>query len=262
VLRLASLSRRKPLHYVSTLAVFSLIDHFELNVVRESDLPRHHEALFSGYPQSKWVAEQLVLRAQDRGLPAVIYRPGVITGHSRTGVSRLTDFVFREVLGCLQVGAAADKDYPVDMTPVDYVAEAIVALSQDPQSIGKAFHLVNDPVQWHDVVQWIKASGYQLELLPHETWRRRVLSDPGFSSSPLYELVSLYPELPESARLSVPELRFDTTRTAAALARFGVSCARSDQRLMETYLRFAVQGGRVAPPSHVRETESVASGAD
>ena len=37
--------------------------------------------LTDGYSQSKWVAEQLVLKAMERGLPAAIYRPGVPSSH-------------------------------------------------------------------------------------------------------------------------------------------------------------------------------------
>lgn len=32
------------------------------------------DKLLSGYAQTKWVAEQLVMRSQDRGLPAAVYR--------------------------------------------------------------------------------------------------------------------------------------------------------------------------------------------
>ena len=37
--------------------------------------------LDDGYSQSKWVAEQLVRRAMDRGLPATIYRLGTTNIH-------------------------------------------------------------------------------------------------------------------------------------------------------------------------------------
>ncbi len=45
----------------------------------DSDMFAHADALQDGYSQSKWVAEQLVIRAMERGLPAAVYRPGTHT---------------------------------------------------------------------------------------------------------------------------------------------------------------------------------------
>ena len=39
------------------------------------------DSLEDGYSQSKWVAEQLVINAMDRGLPAAIYRLGSLNIH-------------------------------------------------------------------------------------------------------------------------------------------------------------------------------------
>jgi len=35
--------------------------------------------------QSKWVSENLIFEARNRGVPVTIIRPGYIVGHSRTG---------------------------------------------------------------------------------------------------------------------------------------------------------------------------------
>jgi thioester reductase-like protein len=40
----------------------------------DANMMAYADKLCSGYAQTKWVAEQLVMRAQDRGLPAAIYR--------------------------------------------------------------------------------------------------------------------------------------------------------------------------------------------
>jgi nucleoside-diphosphate-sugar epimerase len=45
----------------------------------DANMMSYAEKLDSGYAQTKWVAEQLVLRAQQKGLPAAVYRYLTVT---------------------------------------------------------------------------------------------------------------------------------------------------------------------------------------
>ena len=128
VLRLACRSRRKPIHFVSTVSVFPGTAPAGAVFAEDDDLAAA-EGLADGYAQSKWVAERLMLQAAARGLPVTVYRPGRITGDSRTGVCQVDDFFYRLVRGCLQLGAAPDQDARLDLTPVDFVGKALVRLS-------------------------------------------------------------------------------------------------------------------------------------
>ena len=49
----------------------------------DANMMSYAEKLHSGYAQTKWVAEQLVLRAQHKGLPATVYRYLAVTGLHR-----------------------------------------------------------------------------------------------------------------------------------------------------------------------------------
>lgn len=44
-----------------------------------------------------------VLYAKASGVPVTVHRPSLITGHSKTGYSNITDYVNRYLVGCVQV---------------------------------------------------------------------------------------------------------------------------------------------------------------
>ena len=54
-------------------------------VPESDDLMGSRTKLPTGYGQSKWVSEQLVMEAGKRGLQGIIIRPGYIVGDSVTG---------------------------------------------------------------------------------------------------------------------------------------------------------------------------------
>merc|ERR1712232_698824 len=120
-----------PLHFVSTVSVADgergMLDP---SLVR------------NGYVLSKWAAEAHVRQAQACGLAATIYRPGMISGHSRTGAGKAEFFPDRYFRGCVEVGCAAAGDAVCDLTPVDYVASVIVKLLQN-SSTGGAYNIYN-----------------------------------------------------------------------------------------------------------------------
>ena len=88
IMRLASAGPAAiPVHYLSTQAVFGnrlrVLASNGNNVTINEGTPRptmaamgRMRSTLAGYPQSKWVAEEVVLRAASRGIPVSIYRPG------------------------------------------------------------------------------------------------------------------------------------------------------------------------------------------
>lgn len=88
-----------------------------------------------GYGASKRVAENLVRSAARQGLPAIVFRPGTIGGHSVTGVCSDSATVDRVLCGVVQMGAApvhAAGPAPdvLAIAPVDYVVDSIIALAR------------------------------------------------------------------------------------------------------------------------------------
>jgi L-aminoadipate-semialdehyde dehydrogenase len=148
-LRLSVKNKVKPFHFVSSTSVLDTPHYINfLNVgetVSESDnLEGSRTGLGSGYGQSKWVSEKLIMRAQERGVPATIIRPGYIVGDSLTGVSNSDDFLWRLVKGCIQLGKIPRISNIINMCPVDYVSNSIAEIVGTEKSIPKkVFHIWN-----------------------------------------------------------------------------------------------------------------------
>ncbi|PQQ31340.1 non-ribosomal peptide synthetase [Photorhabdus luminescens] len=119
---------RKKLEYISTIAVFA--PDYPQQPITEDSLPDYPNSLSIGYTQSKWVAEQYVQQARYQGVDINIYRIGRISGDSVTGACQEDDFLWLQIKSFIQMEIAP---YPelltTDLLPVDFVSQAIVALS-------------------------------------------------------------------------------------------------------------------------------------
>ncbi|MCX7594875.1 MAG: amino acid adenylation domain-containing protein, partial [Fischerella sp.] len=257
VLRLASLIKIKSVHYISTLSVFPAQSNSEVQVFSEQDSLEHDGILQSGYAQSKWVAEKLVAIARSRGLPATIHRLGRITGNSKTGVWNTNDFMCSMIKCCIQLGSVPKIDSLVDMTPVDYVSQAIVYLSQQKESIGEIFHLLNPhPIQLEKLIEWMCFYGYPLRLVTYDEWRQELIAAAKHSPDPtLYSLLPLFPENRYKERISIPEnlsqprmTQFDCQKTLAQLASASINCPKIDDQLLKNYFCYFTRSGFLNHP--------------
>jgi thioester reductase-like protein len=95
------------------------------------------------YEQSKFEAERLVTRARGR-LPVTVLRPSIIVGERDSGWTQSFNVLYSPLRAFSRGSYAAlpaRRDAPVDVVPVDYVADAIFALSQAPEAEGATYHL-------------------------------------------------------------------------------------------------------------------------
>jgi long-chain acyl-CoA synthetase len=111
-------------------------------LVREDELDTGQEHR-NTYERSKMEAEKLV-RENFREMPLTVMRPSIVICDSRTG--RASDFNgFYRALRLYWHGLVkllpGDPGCRMDLVPVDYVTDAIYALSGDEASIGGCFHI-------------------------------------------------------------------------------------------------------------------------
>lgn len=250
VLRLASAFKVKPVHYVSSVAIFES-PAYAGQVVKEQDDFNHWEGIFLGYSQTKWVAEKLVKVARDRGLPVTIHRPPLISGDSQTGVCNTDDFINLMVKGCIEMGAFPDVEYMMDMSPVDYVSKAIVYLSRQFEAIGKAFHLQHpQPVPLKNLVEWMRSFGFPIQMIPYEQWQAQLINNVSSVNNPLYALRPFLLERWSKEQLTIPDLYLQAKRpiiscqdTLDALAGSSIICPPIDSQLFMIYSSYLIESG-------------------
>jgi long-chain acyl-CoA synthetase len=96
------------------------------------------------YEQSKFEAERLVRTYAER-LPIQIFRPSIVVGERTTGWTASFNVLYTP-LKAFERGALpalpARRSSPVDVVPVDYVADAVFELSRDPIDGCRTYHLV------------------------------------------------------------------------------------------------------------------------
>ena len=198
----------------------------------------------TGYGESKWVAEALVEAARERGIPVAVYRPGAVLGPTGSGAGRTGDFFWRMVRGCVQLGAAPDVEHWLYGAPADFVARAIVRLSLQAESPGKAFHVIDpEPIRWGALFDHARRYGHRLERLPYPEWRARLLAAARRDGDN-----ELYPVL----HLLGPEVAapptFGAANTLAGLAEHGPASPPLDAPLFRRYLDHLTESGFLPPP--------------
>ena len=243
ILTLAAGGKAKHLHYVSTVGVFSPSDFGSGATIYESDEPKDWRSFSLAYSQSKWVAEKNVFLAAKAGLPCSIYRPGRISGHSRTGVCQEADFFWRIVQASVTVGSLPDLPIPVDLSPVDYVAEAIVHLAMTQPQAGKAYHLVNPhTLTLAEFGVLLQEIGYPVRLLPFDEWLCEVERHSLESGNAAYELLPLLTKGTADNEM-IPDQRFDCSETLKGLEGSAIVCPVLDAGLLARYADYFSASG-------------------
>lgn len=256
VLRLACQHQLKPVHYISTMAVFGAMASINgLNVLYEDDDIDNSEPYLSqeiGYTQSKWVAEKLVWIAKSRGIPVTVIRSGFLMGHPQTGVTNTDDFISRLIVGCIQVGSFPELiNQKQDLITVDYASKAIVQISQKKESLGKAFHivpLVSENIDLIKLFELISACGYQLQKVPYSQWTDNLINQAQYSqSNPLFALLPMFTEKVNQEQaaweLYQNTANLDCRNTLNAIANTSIKCPSMNAELIGKYLDYFQKSG-------------------
>jgi thioester reductase-like protein len=183
------------------------------------------------YESTKFQAELWVREMMDR-VPTTIYRPAIVVGDSKSGVTQKFDgpyYLLRTIAVSVarktpipQFGASGA---PFNVVPVDFVVDALASVSAEPAAAGETLHLVDpDPISARELLTALsreyagREPGYKVPpRLVESSLRFKTVRDI-FSGAPQ-----------ESIRYLNHEVRFDTRRADDLLAKAGLRCPRFDE---------------------------------
>jgi thioester reductase-like protein len=209
------------LNYVSTAYVAGLRN----GVVYEHELALG-QSFKNHYESTKFQAEVWVREAMDR-IPTTIYRPAIVVGDSVTGETQKFDgpyYILRLIsLACQRhqpIAQVGRSGAPFNVVPVDFVVDALLAASREPEAAGKTLHLVDpDPLTARELTELLatryagRGTSYRLPPRAVDLLLRSAKLREAFGGTPRESLVYLnHP------------VRFDTRNASDVLTRAGLAC--------------------------------------
>jgi thioester reductase-like protein len=183
LLQFAADSRGASVHHVSSLGA-TLIRPFENTRMVDEVTARSGlgtESILElplGYLETKWVTHRMIEQARRLGLAVTLYAPGLITGHSQTGIDSLSQSQFLHALikGSVQLGCFPDG-LGWRFIPVDAVARNVVSCLLSPASINQDIYLDSTSLLSPELmVATLRGFGFDVRVVPYAAWRRKVLA--------------------------------------------------------------------------------------
>ncbi|MEM6321278.1 MAG: thioester reductase domain-containing protein [Bacteroidota bacterium] len=193
MLRLALTTRKKPIDFISSVAVERFLDNSQgrneaAPLLRQVKLSQQYAA---GYGISKWAGEHLLKKAsQQFGLPVNVFRSDMILAHQEfVGQINTADMLTRLLFSIIQTGLAPTSFYKKDLqnpsakghydgVPVDVIAAAVVGVYRYQNKSYQTFNVQNfyqqDGISLDNFVDWVETAGYPTQRLEHSEWFARI----------------------------------------------------------------------------------------
>ena len=231
LLRIAARYRTVPLHYISSTGVYANLPEEGVTLTEEAPIGPP-EYLTNGYRHTKWVCENVIGIARDRGIPVTVYRVDVVTGDQANGACQTQDFIWLSVRGMVEAQAWPDTlDSFFHPTPADYVAGAIVKLGIGIEGTGDTYNLSNPTrLTFAEILDALRARGHRIDPLDVRTWTRKVKADRSNAVLPLLDQFLILAQWQGGVYPAI-----DTGKAERAL---GTVCPAVQGDLLGTYLDF------------------------
>ncbi|MDH3529995.1 MAG: SDR family oxidoreductase [Acidobacteriota bacterium] len=233
------ISNLRRYNYISTCYVAGKRD----DVIYENEL-EHDKGFRNYYEETKYYAEIEVEKLKD-GFPVTIFRPSVVCGDSKTGETAKYDGIyyvikfllrFPEVFRLVNVG---NDDVRLNLAPVDFVVDGMIALAKDERAVGKTVALADpDPMTTKDICDAIAKA---------VTNKKSVITPPprvveSFLKSPISPAITGLPHT-GVPYFFIPQT-YDTSVSKELLDAHGITCPSFDE-YVGTLVRFVEEHPKV-----------------
>jgi thioester reductase-like protein len=155
------------------------------------------------------------------------------------------------VKGCVQLGMAPALDFDIEMTPVDYVASALVAISLGKRTFGDTYHLINPrKLPFLGLVEGLRRHGWPLRVVPVRQWWQALQDGYAVRTNELHPVMTVVEEFVVGGEEAI---EYHTGNADRALRGHDIVCPPLDDRLLDTYLGWMRSSGYLPPPEPDRD---------
>jgi len=164
-----------PAQLIFTSSIGTLMKWGERRPVPEEPISDPIIASGSGYSESKWVAERIMLAAVEQGgLRTTIWRVGQLAGSEHNGAWNTTDWLPMLVKSGETLKVLPSLPGSISWLPSDKAAQSILdamhGFAMSPSGVSEYLHLVHpNPVQWDDILNPLAAE-MSCTLVPFSKW--------------------------------------------------------------------------------------------
>ena len=156
-----------------------------------------------------------------------------------TGICPTDNIIWIFLKTCLAAGVGPDSGYSSLVTPVDFVAAAIVRLSVSLTGAGRNFHLINPAAPgFREMLDLTRVCGYPLRVVPEAEWEKELADGGlGMQQNPIAVYQLFIPRHVLSSLVKEQSADF-CHNMLQDLDGTGITCPPVDQARMRLYLQY------------------------
>lgn len=238
-------TKQKYFAFISSYSIMGNKLYSKGSSFSEEDYDQGQKFEHLGYERSKFEAEGIVRKSDN--LNWMVFRLGNVFGDSRTGAYPLkttqVEGIFYDMFKTvIETGKAMEGEQFYDMTPVDYIADAVIYLSYSHQELFSTYHLVNSSIKkWSEIVDVLEEAGFHVDRFPTQEYIEALSNKTITSKTSKQPYRSITTELIRFKKdlfLQGEGSIIDSKMTQDVLKGAGIECPPISSKLMQTYFDY------------------------